>query len=186
MLNRAYRAFGRGEFTAASRAYEAILRRQPSNRNAILGAAAAAANTGNVAKATALYNAALELNPKDTLARAALAGLTANTDPSSRESELKHLISAEPTASHLHYSLGNLYAEQNRWPEAQAAYFQAVRFDGLNPDYAFNLAVSLDHMRQASAALDYYRRSVELARSRSPGFDVDQAQSRIAVMASNQ
>ena len=185
VLNRAYSAVGRGEFAAASRGYEAVLRLQPSNRNAILGAAAAAANTGNIAKATALYRAALELNPKDTLARAALAGLAANSDPSTNESELKHLIAAEPSASHLHYSLGNLYAEQERWPEAQAAYFEAVRFDGQNPDYAFNLAVSLDHMRQASAALDYYRRSLELARSRSPGFDVGQAQLRIAAMAGN-
>jgi tetratricopeptide (TPR) repeat protein len=186
ILSRAFKAYEKGQFSAARRAYEAALRRQPTNRNAILGAAAAAANTGDVAEAAQLYRFALDLNPKDSFAHAALTGLTPSGDVQTREAELLHLIAAEPTASHLHYSLGNLYAEIERWPEAQAAYFDASRHDASNPDYAFNLAVSLEHMSQKPAALDYYRRSVELARDRGAGFDVNQAQLRIASMAGNQ
>ena len=33
-----------------------------------------------------------------------------------------------------------------------------------NPDFAYNLAVSLDHLRQPKQALEYYTRAVALAR----------------------
>jgi tetratricopeptide (TPR) repeat protein len=185
ILVRAYRAFTRGEFAAAERSYLSVLKSQPTNRDALIGAAAAAVNSNKVGQAAGLYQRALEINPRDTVAQAGLFALAPSGDKRSDESALKSLISTEPDAAHLHYSLGNLYASDERWPEAQAAYFEAVRFDSGNPDYSFNLAIALEHMRQGPAALDYYRRSLELARTREAGFDVRQASSRIAAMAGN-
>ena len=52
-----------------------------------------------------------------------------------------------------------------RWPDAQQAYFQAHQLQPDNPDYAFNLAVALEHIGQPKAALDFYRRAVQAATS---------------------
>jgi hypothetical protein len=35
-----------------------------------------------------------------------------------------------------------------------------------NPDYAFNLAIGLEHLSQPKLALDYYRRAVSIAQAR--------------------
>ena len=53
-----------------------------------------------------------------------------------------------------------------------------------NPDYAYNLAVSLDQLRQPKLALDYYRRALALAQTRAASFD--QALARIRVQALSQ
>jgi Flp pilus assembly protein TadD len=53
-------------------------------------------------------------------------------------------------------------ASERRWSEAQQSYFEAVRLDASNADFAYNLAVSLDHLNQTRIALDYYRRALAL------------------------
>jgi tetratricopeptide (TPR) repeat protein len=75
--------------------------------------------------------------------------------------------------------LGNQYAQQSRWSEAQAAYFKAYSIDPQNADYAFNLAVSLDQLRQRKPALEYYQRALALADKRAASFDSAQARSRV-------
>ena len=73
------------------------------------------------------------------------------------------MIAAQPEASFLHFTLGNQYAQQGRWAEAQQAYFRAYAGDPENPDFAYNLAVSLDQLHQTKLALEYYRRALALA-----------------------
>jgi tetratricopeptide (TPR) repeat protein len=81
------------------------------------------------------------------------------------------------SSPHLFQTLGNLYADQKRWSEAQAAYFEAYRGAPDNADYAYNLAVSLDQLRQHPAALSYYERA--LATGGVHRFDRAQAEERI-------
>lgn len=52
--------------------------------------------------------------------------------------------------------------------EAQQAYFEAYRLESDNADYLYNLAVSLDHLKQARLALDYYQKALA-ARSKAGG-----------------
>ena len=75
----------------------------------------------------------------------------AQVDPLAAESRLKTMLAAQPEASFLHFTLGNQYAAQGRWAEAQQAYFKAFASDPEHPDFAFNLAVSLDQMHQTEA-----------------------------------
>src|SRR5262249_43234264 len=79
---------------------------------------------------------------------------------------------ADPGANVLHFTLGNQLAQQGRWAEAQQAYFKAMAADPDNPDFAFNLAVSLDHLRQSKLAADYYRRAIALAEKHGASFDL--------------
>ena len=76
-------------------------------------------------------------------------------------------------------ALGNHYAVQARWSDAQAAYFKAYSADAGEPDYAYNLAVSLDQLHQPKLALEYYRRALALAANRAVGFNSAQVEARI-------
>ena len=70
------------------------------------------------------------------------------------------------------FTLGNQFAQQGRWAEAQQEYFKAFAAEPENADFAYNLAVSLDHLRQPSQALDYYQRALALAEKRGASFDL--------------
>ena len=96
---------------------------------------------------------------------------------------MKSLLTADPEAQVLHFTLGNQLAQQSRWAEAQQQYFRAFAAEPDNADYAFNLAVSLDHLRQSKLALDYYRRAIALAEKRAASFDLAAARSRAAQLA---
>ena len=101
-------------------------------------------------------------------------------DPLLAESRLKTLLASDPGAHVLNFALGNQLAQQGRWPEAQQQYFKAFAADPENADFAYNLAVSLDHLRQPRVALEYYQRAITLAKTRGAGFDLAAAQARAA------
>jgi tetratricopeptide (TPR) repeat protein len=93
------------------------------------------------------------------------------------------LISREPSGF-LYFTLGNLYAEQGSWPAAQQAYFQAYQFQPENADYAFNLAVGLEHLGQSNLALDYYRKALDLSfRKGRANFDQGLAIQRVGQLS---
>ena len=80
--------------------------------------------------------------------------------------------------------MGNLYAGERQWAQAQQAYFQAFQLEPTNPDYAFNLAVGLEHLNQSKAALAYYRKALDLSFARGrAGFDQKQVITRIGELS---
>lgn len=185
LLASAYQAFMAGDSGKAENDYRKALRQTPNSRDALLGLAAIAASRGQAEEAATHYLRILQLDPKDAAAQAGLIGLKGYADPVSSESRLKMLLSQTPDAGYLHFALGNLYAHQSRWSEAQEAYFNALHSDSGNADYAFNLAVSLDHLDQRKPALVYYQRALSLLKGRSAGFDSAQAQKRIHELQAN-
>ena len=175
LLNNAYDAYQRGQLDDAQRLYTQAAARERSV-DALLGLAAIAGIRNRDEEAARLYREVLERDPHNASAQAALLDLLGNTDRQATESRLKSLIERAPSAS-LYQTLGNLYAEQNRWSDAQVAYFEAFRMAPSNADYAFNLAVSLDRLQQAQSALGYYEKALALGgHSR---FDRAQADTRI-------
>ena len=182
-LERAYAALLAGDGEAAAEAYRTVLGHEPGNRDARLGLAAVAARAGRWNEAAGHYTRILASHPADTVARAALIAIHEG-DPARGESRLKALLWSEPEGAHLHFDLGNLYAAQSRWPEAQQSYFNAYRFDRGNADYAYNLAVSLDHLAQPVSALGLYREAVDLSRRRPASFEAAAVQQRISDLES--
>jgi tetratricopeptide (TPR) repeat protein len=181
-LTEGYRAFSEGNDVAAMAAYRRVLKDEPRNRDALLGVAALHMRAGALEDAAGYYLEVLRRNPRDAVAHAALLALREEGDPVAAESRVKGLLSRDPRDPYLQFSLGNLYARQGRWPEAQKAYFAALRDDPDNPDYAFNMAVSLDRLGQGKAALTWYRRARELAVARPAVFDDAGAARRIAAL----
>jgi tetratricopeptide (TPR) repeat protein/nitrate reductase NapE component len=182
-LERAYEAWRSGNLVEAKRDYERVLRSDPRNRNAMLGLGAIAVREGRWDDASERYTALLRLNPKDSIAQAGLIAVHENVDPLRGESQIKLLLREEPDAPHLHFTLGNMYAAQRRWGEAQAAYFDAYRLESENPDYAYNLAVSLDQLGKSDLAADYYRRALALAAEQGAVFDQPSVRDRLLRLA---
>lgn len=169
-LEQAYEAFRSGETSAAERAYRAVIGHEPGNRDALLGLAALSGRAGRWDEAAGHYAQVLMFHPADTVARAALISID-ERDPVRGESGLKELLRSEPRSAHLHFHLGNAYAAQSRWAEAQRAYFDAYRLDSGNADHAYNLAVSLDRLARRGSALGFYRTALALSHRAPAGFD---------------
>lgn len=182
-LGEAYAALQSGKLDAARQLYGDAVRSDPKNIQALLGAAAVAMQDNKTDEASRLYFRVLDLEPRNPYAQAGLVALMGRADPAAAEAKLKQLIAREPLAS-LHFTLGNLYGDQSRWAEAQQAYFQAHHLEPGNPDYAYNLAVGLEHVGQSRLAAGFYRRAVELAQARGrAGFNLIQAQDRSRQLA---
>lgn len=178
LLRQAYNAYQAADHARAGRLYRQVLRREPDNRAAHLGLGAIALRANNMAGAYPHYARLLSLDPDDTLALGGLMALpgAAGLD----EGALERIRAKETEAPLLYFSLGGMHAREARWAEAERAFGEAHRLDGLNPDYAFNLAVSLDHQGRHKAALDYYNKAMALARDNQSHFDRAAATRRIA------
>jgi Tfp pilus assembly protein PilF len=174
-----YAAYQAGDLAKAREDYQQALRDDPANRDALLGLAAVEMRAQRYDLADSYYQRILQADPRDPNAQAGMIALRGQQlDPVQVESRMKSLIAADRSATVLNFTLGNQYAQQGRWPEAQQAYFKAFTADPDNPDFAFNLAVSLDQLHQSSLALEYYRRALTLAQKRSASFSLDAARTR--------
>lgn len=175
----AYNAYQQGDYIAAKNIYRQILSRKPDNRDAHLGLAAIDVVEGNPESAYQHYVHLLQRNPQDPVVNAALFSLQGQSSGNISESHLKLMLDRDPNSAQVHFSLGSFYAKQQRWPEAQKSFFEAFGVDKTNPDYAYNLAVSLDQMEQTKAALDYYRQALKLADQHHVSFNTSQVLARI-------
>jgi tetratricopeptide (TPR) repeat protein len=175
-----YAAYQSGDLGRARTDYQQVLREEPANRDALLGLAAVEMRAQRFDAADSHYQRLLQMDPRDPHAQAGMLALRSQQiDPVVAESRLKSMLAGEREANVLYFTLGNQYAQQGRWAEAQQAYFKAFAADPDNPDFAFNLAVSLDQLRQTRPALDYYRRALALAEKRSAAFSLEAARNRV-------
>lgn len=170
-IDQAYDALQANRLDDARRGYEQVLRGDTHNADALLGLAVIAARQGQLERAQQLYLRVLEVDPANAIAQAAVIDLRGQSDPGLAESRLKTLLASQPDSPGLFVALGNLYARQGRWSEAQQAYFQAYVLEPDNADTLFNIAVSLDHLRQGRLAAQYYRMALSAAETRRSVFD---------------
>jgi hypothetical protein len=171
-----------GRIEPAQRLYSQVAAAEPRNVDALLGLAAVAQLGNQPDAANRLWLRVLEVEPRNAHAQAALLGQLGRADPAAAESQLKTLISREPSPF-LYFTLGNLYADQNRWAQAQQAWFQAHHLQPGNADYAFNLAIGLERISQPRLAITYLRTAIRLAEAGTrPNFDVAAARKRAALL----
>jgi Tfp pilus assembly protein PilF len=176
----AYEALQAGDLATAERDYTLALKSEPKNTDALHGLAAVKLRRGQYEAAEYYFQRVLEADPKDSAALAGLVSLKGQADPIQSESRLKNLLSGQPESPTAHFALGNLYSQQGRWNEAQQAYFRAYSGDSENPDYQFNLAVSLEQLRQPRLALQYYQGALAAAAQRPAAFDRNLVAGRIS------
>jgi len=181
-LLRGFDAFNRGDLELAQLEYERAQKSDPRNTDALHGLAAIAVRQGRHDQADLLYRRIAEADPQDTTAMSALINNRAQIDPGIAESRLKSLSAAQPELAAPQFALGNLYARNGRWNEAQQAYFRAYGAEQDNPDILYNLAISLEHLRQNKLAAQYYSLAIAAAQSRPAGFDRAQATARLQAL----
>ena len=186
LLAEAYAAAALGDADAAHRTYQQVIDVDRNNGDAWNGLASLAANAGDAAGARSDYRRALEIDPGDSIALGGLLGLQSGVDPQEAESRLRLLMVREGAQPALLAALGRLLARQGRWLEAQESFFQAWTADPSQPDVAFNLAVSLERIRQPAVALTYYQRALDLGRTRKAHFDAAVAQERVLALTPRQ
>jgi tetratricopeptide (TPR) repeat protein len=174
-----YAALTRGDLAAAASAYTRAAQAEPYNVDAYLGLATAAAHANDSTTAIKHYRRVLELDPRNSTALAGLLAINPGRAPN-LEVDLKTMLAKDANSPSLQFALGNFYASENRWTEAQQVFFEAYRLDSNNADFMFNLAISLDHLNQSRIALDYYQKAVlQAAKSGGAQFDRTIAQRRI-------
>ena len=179
----AYQAFTRGENAEAQQQYRRVLQKNVRNIDALLGMAAIAQRQARDADAIGWYQKVLEIEPNNNIALAAMLNMQPNTENGNQISQLKSLIAQQPEVASFHAALGNQYAAQNQWLQAQEAYFNANRYAPNNADYVFNLAISLDQLGKSQLALVQYQRAlvlVEESGATSP--DKNQIKTRIQTL----
>ena len=161
----AHDAYTAGNLAHADALYRQALAADPNNADALNGLGAIALIQRRPAEADTLFRRALQARPLDPTALAGLARIPSG-NPTSAESPLRDAIAAladTPDSLAPRLALADLLARQQRWAEAQQAYFDAHRLAPQDADIAYNLAVSLDHLGQHRLAASHYRKALSLA-----------------------
>lgn len=181
LLGDAYLAYRSGKLDEAQQLYLAMFKKDARSSDALLGLATIAQQRGENLMAAQYYAHILALDPRNALANAGMSALSA--DDERNESRLKTLLREQGNSAALHFALGNLYARHSRWGEAQQAYFNAYTLESGNAEFAFNLAVSLDHLGQKKLAAQHYQHALELDQAHAAGFDHTQISQRAQELA---
>ncbi len=176
LLNRAYLAYQNGKLDEAQQYYLDALAKDERNIDALSGLAVIAQQNDNAALAAQYFSRILALDPRNAIANAGMSALIADDN---NESRLKTLLHEQKNSAALHFALGNLYADQSRWDEAQQEYFSAYTLNENNAELAFNLAISLEHLGQHKLAAQYYQNALQLDQPPTAGFDHSQIEQRI-------
>ena len=175
-----YDALRAGDLPAARRGYTTAIAAEPASVDAHLGLATVEARVGNVSAAASHYRRVLDLDPRNATALAGLASMADLSQPESVEEQLRADLARYPQSAALHFALGNLYASRGRWEEAQSAFFESLRLQPSSADTLYNLAVAMDHMKQARLASEYYARALDAAKMQAAQFDPASVARRIS------
>ena len=165
-LNKAYALYQAGKLIEAKKIYGNIGLKYPYQKDAFLGLAAIAARTNNANEALDYYQQVLTIDPDNQFAKSGLLSLQASAVENPQWlAKLDELVFQNPNSPHLHFLKANVFAMRQQWRAAQASYFKAWENSPNNPDYTFNLAVSLDQLQQTKQALDFYQKAQGLIKN---------------------
>ena len=180
-IMRGYQALGQNQFAQAREAYSQALTRNPTQRDALLGIAYVHQALGNTDQAISTLRRLVELYPRDSDGMSALY-LIGGGDLITEETRFKQLLERSEHPAAVHYTLGVLYYEQNRFGEAERAFSRATSLSPMQPDYAYNLALALDRIGRSREAARQYVVALNLANQTSAVFSRDLARARLRIL----
>lgn len=178
---RGYKALGQNQFAQAREAYSQVLANNPTQRDALLGIAYAHQALGNTDQALSTLRRLVELYPRDSDGMSALY-LIGGGDLVVEETRFKQLLERSEHPAAVHYTLGVLYYDQNRFGEAERAFSRAASLSPTQPDYAYNLALALDQLGRNREAARQYVVALNLANQTSAIFSRDLARARLRIL----
>ncbi len=175
---RAYNQYQLGNYDQALELYQRVVQFDPYHRDANLGIAASARLLEDYALAETHYRHLLSLYPVDAAAFSGLLNLP-STKGGITELELQQHAQQQTGSADLFAILGNYFARNIRWADAESAFSAALRDEGNNADYLYNYAVVLDNLARQRDAIDYYARALKAAESGMFSFDSHTAKQRL-------
>lgn len=186
LLLAAYNAWQTGQLAQSEQLYRQILEKQPQQRDAMLGMLAVSQVNGSDQSVVEGYAQQLRrLYPQDKEVRFATGRVLGELSSSpATETELKLAQRSSDNAAEASYRLGLFYVEQQRWAEAQAAFFEAVNRSPLQADYRLNLAISYDQLGKQRLALEHYQAALAQAGSVLAKSDQNMILERVAYLQS--
>lgn len=182
LLSDAYQAWQHGQVVQAEQIYRQILEKQPQQRDALLGMLAVSQINGSSADIIRSYAERLhQYYPADREVRLAINAIMPSSASDRLDETTLKLSQQQGDTAEASYQLGLVYAEQQRWTEAQAAFFEAVQRAPKQADYRLNLAISYDHLGKGQLALEHYQAALSTA---NQSYSIDQAaiEQRIAYL----
>lgn len=184
-LTAGYSAYTQGDLRTAAGQYQIALNLDPINRDALLGNGAIAMAQRRYQDALGFYQQVLERTPRDEYAHSGIVAI-AGVQQISPElmSKVNTLLQNYPQSAHLHFLKGALNAAQYQWRAAQTAFFNAWSLAPQRGDYAYNLAIALDHIRQPQEALRFYKTALSPDMHTPIPLDITAIQKRIAQLES--
>lgn len=182
LMDSAYAAYQAGNSVEAARLYREVLKADATQRDAWLGLAVIAHGNNQLEPAMDAYRRVLRLEPQNATALAGVSSLSRAAGEPQQESRLRELLARSPQEADLNHALALVLSGEQRWSEAQPLFFKAHALAPKEPQFAYNLAVSLDHMRKSSLAAQYYETALGLAQGKAAGFDEANARTRLAAL----
>lgn len=163
LVYEAYDLYQKGEYELSLSKYTQAYRQSPINQDVLLGMVATHTKLGQPDLANVyhqkLKNLGFEQDGKVTTdASKALSDRPIPPTPNLLLAQLKKT----PNDAQLNFAVATLFAKQGDWQKAQNYYFKAHQFAPNNPNYAFNLAVSLEHLGHSKTALSFYKKTKNL------------------------
>jgi Flp pilus assembly protein TadD len=182
LMDSAYAAYQSGNSVEAARLYREVLKADATQRDAWLGLAVIAHANNQLEPALDAYRRVLRLEPQNATALAGVSSLSRAAGEPQQESRLRDLLARSPQEADLNHALALVLSGEQRWSEAQPLFFKAHALAPKEPQFAYNLAVALDHMRKSSLAAQYYETALGLAQGKAAGFDEANARTRLAAL----
>ncbi|WP_372824734.1 tetratricopeptide repeat protein [Polaromonas sp.] len=182
LMESAYAAYQAGNTTEATRLYREVLKADATQRDAWLGLAVIAHSSNQLEPAMDAYRRVLRLEPQNATALAGVSSLSRAAGEPQQESRLRELLARSPQEADLNHALALVLSGEQRWSEAQPLFFKAHTLAPNEPQFAYNLAVSLDHMRKSTLAAQYYETALRLAQGKAAAFDESNARTRLAAL----
>lgn len=180
ILLMAYQAYERGDWQASEQLYRQVLEKQPKQRDALLGMLAIYQVTqADPNRVRELAEALLTLYPKDMDVKLATQGILGSPSSLSVTQLSTTTQQQGATGAEAHFRMGLALAQQQRWSEAQSAFFEAVNAKADQPEYRLNLAVSYDHLGKHRLALEHYQTALILGKNRLTDDDKQMIQQRL-------
>lgn len=153
-LARGFKALDANELVNAEQAFQARLREQAQDADALGGLGVVRQRQGRLADADALFKQALSRGSNSRWQSALQSNrywvlleqarqASDNGDPQSAREQLQRAIALNPREIQGHISLGDLHASQGQLEAAQASYRQALKLDASNPNALRGLATVL-------------------------------------------
>lgn len=161
LTNEGYVAYQTGNYGVSLSKYVQAYRQAPENKDALLGMAAVHTKL-NQPKLAAVYYQKLKALGFDVKQEAQRNTRDDEMRSPNHRVDLNDALAqlkSTPNDARLNFSVANLFAKKRDWAQAQTYYFKAHQYNPSNPNYVFNLAVSLEHIGQPKAALTFYQKT---------------------------